>query len=48
MRAGVSGEGLAHLLGKSGVVMAAGATDPGIAAQMIRLTDDAEASDTKA
>lgn len=39
-----TGEELAHLLGKSGVVMAAGATDPGIAAQIIRLTENGEGS----
>lgn len=38
-RAKVTGEELAHLLGKTGAVMAAGATDPGIAAQIIRLID---------
>lgn len=43
--ASVGGEELAHLLGKSGVVMAAGATDPGIAAQIIRLTDEAKAEE---
>ena len=38
-RANATGEQLAQLLGKSGVVMAAGATDSGIAAQIIRLTE---------
>ncbi len=41
-RAAVTGEGLAHLLGKIGVVMAVGATDPGIATQIIRLTEESE------
>ncbi len=41
LRTTVGGEELAHLLGKNGVVMAAAATDPGIAAQIIRLTDEA-------
>ena len=35
-RTSYTGEELAHLLGKEGVVMAAGATDPGIARQIIR------------
>lgn len=43
-RASVTGEELARLLGKSGTVMAAGAADAGIAAQMIRLTDEAQGS----
>ncbi len=37
----IGGEELAKLLGKTGAVMAAGATDPAIAAQIIRLTDEA-------
>lgn len=36
----MTGEELAHFLGKTGVVMAAGATDPAIATQIIRLTDE--------
>ena len=38
-RVNATGEELAHLFGKSSVVMAAGATDPGIASQIIRLSD---------
>lgn len=38
-RVNVTGDELARLFGKSSVVMAAGATDPGIAAQIIRLSD---------
>ena len=38
-RANATGEEMAHLFGKSSVVMAAGATDPGIASQIIRLTE---------
>lgn len=45
VRANADGEEFARLLGKSGVVMAAGATDPGIAAQIIRLADEAQNSD---
>ncbi|MBE6708755.1 MAG: hypothetical protein E7578_05890 [Ruminococcaceae bacterium] len=37
-RADVTGEEMAHLFGKTGAVMAAGATDQGIASQIIRLT----------
>lgn len=40
VRASSDGEKLAHFLGKCGVVMAAGATDPAIARQIIRLTDE--------
>lgn len=39
-RVSATGEALAHLLGKSGVVMAAGVADHGIGAQMIRLTNE--------
>lgn len=35
-----NGEELAHLLGKSGAVMAAGATDSAIARQILRLADE--------
>ena len=38
-RAPATGEEMAHLFGKSSVVMAAGATDPGIAAQIIKLSE---------
>ena len=41
-RTGLTGEELAHLLGKDGVVMAAGATDSAIAAQIIRHIPDGE------
>lgn len=41
-RAGVSGEELAHLLGKTGAIMAVGATDADIGAQMLRLIQNPE------
>ena len=41
-RADATGEEMAHMLGKSGVVMAAGATDPAIGTQILRLIKDSE------
>ena len=38
-RIAATGEEMAHLFGKSSVVMAAGATDPGIASQIIKLAE---------
>ena len=43
-RADVTGEELARLLGKTGAVMAAGATDPAIGAQICRLIRESDDS----
>ncbi len=42
-----TGEKLAHILGKTGVVMAAGAADPTIGKEIIRLTDEYEGKSNK-
>ena len=46
-RASVTGEEMAHLLGKSGVVMACGVGDSGIAAQIIRLMGESAGSQSE-
>jgi len=41
-RTAATGEEMAHLFGKSSVVMAVGATDPGIGGQIVRLAEGSE------